>query len=265
VTGFDARPAAEALIEARRRRLPAGPLAAGIAPRDEAEAALVQRAIADLTQPGKVGGFKIGATGQRMQAYLGIDHPCAGFMAQADLHHAGAILPHASFRNLAIECELAVRLAADLPAGPCARDAAASAVGELFAAIEIVENRYGAPPIGDVTLVGIPTLIADQFYHAAAVLGEARPDWRTIDLVDIEGRASLDGQQRNAGRGRELLGDPIRGLAWLAGSPVAAAFGGLRAGQVIMLGSVTPPVWIEQPGTVHVEFEGLAPVTVQFV
>lgn len=261
---FDPRPSAEALIAARDAGQPAGPLPAGIAPHDEAAAALVQRTVAELRGALPVGGFKIGATGRRMQDYLGIDHPCAGFMAQPDLHASGAVLPFAAFRNMAVECELAVRLAADLPPGPSTPEQARAAVGELFAAIEIVENRYGAPPIGDVAAVGTPTLIADQFYHAAAVLGAPAADWRSLDLIAITGRALIDGVEKNAGRGEELLGDPLRGLAWLAASPVAAAFGGLRAGHVVMLGSVTPPVWLAGPCRVEMRFDGLAAVAVQF-
>ncbi len=261
---FDPRPAAEALIAARAARLPAGPLPADIAPRDEEEAARVQFAIWDLRGRQPIGGFKIGATGKRMQDYLGIDHPCAGFMAQADLHETGTALPFAAFRNVAVECELAVRLATDLPPGPSTAEQAQAAVGELFAAIEIVENRYGAPPIGDVKAVGTPVLIADQFYHAAAVLGAPAADWRSLDLVAIEGRALVDGAEKNIGRGAELLGHPLRGLAWLAASPVAAAFTGLRAGQVVMLGSVTPPVWLAGPCRVEMRFAGLPSVAVRF-
>jgi 2-keto-4-pentenoate hydratase len=264
MSGFDPRPAAEALIAARDAAQPAGPLPAGIAPRDEAEAALVQHAVWTLRGGHAIGGFKIGATGRRMQDYLGIDHPCAGYMAQADLHDSGATLPFARFRNLAVECELAVRLGADLPAGQYTPEETREAVAALFAAIEIVENRYGAPPIGDVKAVGTPTLIADQFYHAAAVLGAPATAWRSHDLVAIAGRALVDGNERNAGRGEELLGHPLRGLAWLASSPVAAAFGGLRAGQVVMLGSVTPPVWIEGPCHVEMRFVGLPPAEVRF-
>jgi 2-keto-4-pentenoate hydratase len=51
-------------------------------------------------------------------------------------------------------------------------------------------------------------------------------------------------------------------LAWLAGSSVAAAFGGLKSGQVVMLGSVIPPVWLTGPASVTVEFSPLPPVQV---
>jgi 2-keto-4-pentenoate hydratase len=62
----------------------------------------------------------------------------------------------------------------------------------------------------------------------------------------------------------DLLGHPLNGLAWLAGSAEAAAFGGLKAGQVIMLGSVTPPVWLTGPASVTVSFPPLPAVTVRF-
>ena len=57
----------------------------------------------------------------------------------------------------------------------------------------------------------------------------------------------------------------MRGLAWLASSALAAAFGGLKAGQVIMLGSVTPPIWLDGPGAARVEFAGLAAVEFSLV
>jgi 2-keto-4-pentenoate hydratase len=206
------------------------------------------------------GGFKIGATAQRMQAYLGLPGPTAGFMPSAGLHDSGAVLRHADFMGPGAECELCVRLARDLPPARYTPAEAASAVGALAAAIEIVENRYGPPPAGDLKALGTPTLIADQVYHAAAVLGTAPASWRSLDLAAIPGRILVDGVERDRGRGGELLGHPMAALAWLAGSAVPAAFGGLRAGQVVMLGSVVPTLWLDAPCTVEVRFDGLPAV-----
>jgi assimilatory nitrate reductase catalytic subunit len=49
-------------------------------------------------------------------------------------------------------------------------------VGAVFPAIEVVENRYGPAPAGDLPSFGVPSLLADQVYHAAAVLGAPVPD-----------------------------------------------------------------------------------------
>jgi 2-keto-4-pentenoate hydratase len=85
-----------------------------------------------------------------------------------------------------------------------------------------------------------------------------------LDLGAVRGELRVDGESRGAGHGRDLLGHPFEALAWLAGSGAAREFGGLRAGQVVWLGSVTPPIWLDQPCAVEVEFSGLGRVGVTF-
>jgi 2-keto-4-pentenoate hydratase len=256
---FDPDKAAAALQEARAAGRRIETLPAAIAPRDEAEGAAAQRELARRTGALPPGGFKIGATGRRMQQYLGLSGPAAGFMAQRDIHGGEATLRFADYLNPGVECELAVRLARDLPPGPCTPAEAEAAVEDLVAAIEIVDNRYR-----DLTALGTPALIADQVFHAAAVTGDrAQHGWRTLDVPRLKGRISIDGAVRDEGVASDLLGHPCNCLAWLAGSEVAKAFGGLKAGQVIMLGSVTPPVWLDRPALVTVEFPPLPPVRVR--
>ena len=235
------------------------PLPAGIAPKTEAQGAAVQHALARMADAVPPFGFKIGATGRRMQAYLGVDAPIAGFMAGKDVYPGHADLRFADYIRPGVECEVAVRLARDLPPGACTLDQAIAAVGDFVAGIEIVENRYG-----DLKELGTPTLVADQMYHAAAVIGDqGKVDWRSLDIGALAGSISLTDGTQDTGVTTDLLGHPLNGLAWLAGSPVAAAFGGLKAGQVIMLGSVTPPIWLTAPTTVTVTFTPLPPVTVR--
>lgn len=256
---FDPGPAAAALRRIRQDRVPVAPLPPGIAPSTEAEGAAVQAALAGLAGAEPPAGFKIGATGKRMQVYLGVDAPIAGFMRAEDIYHGHADLRFADFIEPGVECEVAVRLARDLPPGPCSLEQATAAVGEFFAAVEIVENRYG-----DLKALGTPTLLADQMYHCAAVIGDGHGvDWRGLDIGALSGRISLDDGTADQGVTTDLLGHPLNGLAWLAGSAEAAAFGGLKAGQVVMLGSVTPPVWLSGPATVTVSFPPLPAVTVR--
>ena len=134
------------------------------------------------------------------------------------------------------------------------------AVGELMAGIEIVENRYGP-----LDALGTPTLVADQVFHASAIVGAPYPGWRDLDLCALAGTLHVNGDERGAARGGDLLGDPMAALAWLAGSDEAAAFGGLRAGQVVMLGSVTPPIWLDGPATIEVHFPPLPTVVLHLV
>lgn len=251
---FDPAAFAAQLVAARRARTPMDD-----APPDYAAGIAVQREVARLRGADPPAGFKIGATTARMRDYLGVSAPVAGFMRGEDLHAAGSVLSHAGFTSPGVECELAVVLGRDLPATPCSPAQAATAVAEVRTSIEVVENRYGK-------LAADPALlVADSMYHAACVLGEPGPAWQELDLRSIEGVIAVDGHDEGRGAGAELLGGPMEALAWLAGSPEAAAFGGLREGQVVTLGSVTTPVWLPGPCTVTVSFPPLPPVSLTLV
>jgi 2-keto-4-pentenoate hydratase len=258
---YDPKPAAAALHKARLERGLVLPLPASIAPRTEADGAAAQLALAQIVGAVPCAGFKIGATGKRMQEYLGLDGPAAGFMQAATVFRADGAIRFSDCIKPGVECEVAVRLARDLPPGSYTKETVAAAVGEFVAGIEIVENRYD-----DLKTLGTPTLIADQVYHVAAVLGDqGGVDWHGLDIGALRGRILIDGVERDAGVTSDLMGHPFTCLAFLASSPVAAAFGGLKAGQCVMLGSVTPPIWLDAPARVTVEFDGLPAVTARLV
>ena len=264
MTAFQPQHAATLLLRARRgragQRAALEPLGDGAHPQSLDQGIAAQVALAGLQGAADPAGFKIGATAKRMQDYLGLSGPAAGFMAEAGLHGSGSTLAWDSLFRPGVECELAVHLAQDLPPGPCTPEQARDAVDTLMAAIEIVENRYV-----DLARFGAPAMVADQVFHAGAVLGDPYADWRELDLLGLEGRITVDGQVRGEGFGRDLLGGPFAALAWLAASAEAAAFGGLRQGQVVMLGSVCPPVWLDEPGRIEVRFPPLQPVRVDLV
>lgn len=247
--------AAAMILEARRARRVLAPLGAA-APADEAAGYAAQRQVAEALGAMPPWGFKIGATTRQMQDYLGLPGPAAGFVPRNSPRPDGAALPFAEFLNPGVECEIAVRLARDIPFGavPGPDDVAA-----VMPAIEIVERRYG-----DLRELGTPTLIADSVFHAGGVLGAAVAGWRELDLGAVRGELRVDGTSRGSGHGRDLLGHPLRALEWLVGSGAAREFGGLRAGQVVWLGSVTPPIWLDGPCRVEVAFEGLGSVSVSF-
>jgi len=257
--GFDPAPAAAALHRVRAERGLVAPLPDGIAPANEVDGAAVQHALAGLFNADPPRGFKIGATGRRMQEYLGIDTPLGGFMQACDVHLSRAATPFDTLIRPGVECEVAVRLGADLPPGPCSLEQATDAVDEFVTGIELVENRYGDPKT-----LGAPMLLADQMYHAGAVVGaQGSVDWRQLDIAALRGSITLADGTGDSGMTSDLMGHPLQALALLAASPLAAAFGGLKAGQVVMLGSVTPPIWLSGPTVVTVSFPPLLPVTLR--
>jgi 2-keto-4-pentenoate hydratase len=60
--------------------------------------------------------------------------------------------------------------------------------------------------------------------------------------VSIQGTATRDGAAIGEGHGRDILGHPFNSVAWLA-TQLAHRGEGLKAGQVVMTGSVMKTVF----------------------
>ncbi len=231
-------------------------------PPDLAGAYHIQAALADrLAAPlGAVCGYKIGCTTPVMQAYLEIPHPCAGVLHAGQQHTGEAHLPHAAFVRPGVECEIAVRIGTTLaPADAPFDDAAiARAVEGCMAAIEIVDDRYV-----DYRALDTPTLVADDFFNAASVIGEARTDWRAPDIPALAGRMTINGTEVGRGTAADVMGHPFRALAWLASSLAERGIA-LEAGAIVLTGSVVETHWVGPGDHVRVAIEGLGEASVVF-
>ena len=255
--------AAALLGEARLRRAPVDALPEPVRPADETGGYRIQRALrawfAERGDPPPA-GYKLGCTTPVMQEMLGLDAPVHGGVRAGDVHPGGTSLPASGFIAPGIECEIAVRLGADLDARirPPSREEAAATIAEVMPAIEIVDNRYG-----DWSALGTPTLIADDFFQAACVLGPPAEACDRMTLDAVEGRTLVDGAETGRGKGADVLGHPLDAVAWLAGA-VGRHGATLRADTLIMTGSLVKTVWLERfPATARVEIDGVGTATVR--
>ena len=256
------RRAAQAIAAARRSLQPLGPLSQPTVPKSIGDGYRVQSEVHRLlaTGLGPLVGYKIGCTSEVMQKYLAIPHPCSGGVHESGVHRSGVVLKAADFVRVGVECEIAVRLGRDLvPAvAPFTRDSVADSIECYLPAIEIVDDRY----VRWETL-GAPTLIADDFFAAGIVLGRPVARSAVADLLDVQGRALINGQEAGRGTGADVLGHPHNALAWLA-NQLASQGTGLRAGQVVMTGSLVRTVWLHAGDEATMEFSGLGNVEVAF-
>lgn len=248
--------AAEIIARSRLEGTLLGALPGHCGPRTEAEAYRLQDlANQRLTRAGlgEVAGHKIGCTTPVMQAYLGIDQPCAGVVFAATVAHRAARIPAPPVGRLGVECEIAVQLGQSLDAGgsPYDQDSVREAVFACMPAIEVVVDRYQS-----YLSLGAETLIADNFFNAGVVLGEPLLTWRRLDLAALVGRIALNKQTVAAGRGADVLEHPLAALAWLANRH-AAMGRPLKAGHFVCLGSLTQTQWVSSGDRISVELEGL--------
>jgi 2-keto-4-pentenoate hydratase len=254
--------AAKTIASVRRSRTPLQPLAAEAAPQDEAEGYRIQDAVHDALSAdfGALAGYKIGCTSAVMQQYLGIPHPCSGGVFAKAVHENGASLRAKDFVRVGVECEIAVRLARDLAPSqaPFTADTVRKAIEAYLPAIEIVDDRYA-----DWQTIGAPTLVADDFFAAGCVFGKPVTRSAAPDLLEVVGRAIINGVEVERGTGADVLGHPHNALAWLA-NRLAAAGKGLGAGEIVLTGSLVKTVWLNAGDRVEMDLSGLGTVGVAF-
>jgi len=253
--------AAEQVSNARLSLTPVVPPPAGAAPHDLAEAYAVRDAVHARLAGSRFGariGWKIGCTTPVMQAYLGIAHPCAAGLFAGTTHRGDAKLRHGDFVRVGVECEMAVRLARDLREGPFTAEGVRGAVGAVMAAIEIVDDRYV-----DWQSTGTPMLVADDFFAAGAVLGREHDPAALPGLATLRGWVLIDGTEAGAGIGADVLGHPYAALAWLAEHACERGMP-LRAGEIVLLGSLVRTQWVNAGARVRIEIDALSAVEASF-
>jgi 2-oxo-3-hexenedioate decarboxylase/2-keto-4-pentenoate hydratase len=257
--------AADLLADLRQRRNgrrpPIDEIPASMRPTTLDEGYVVQEAARPLIAArgrGAPVGWKIGSTSPPMQAALGIPFPCAGTLYAGTVHRAHAAIDRADYARPGLECEIAVRLAADLPAkaGGHTRASVLPAVAAVMTSVEIVEWRFT-----DFKRAGVPSLVADDFFSCGCVLGPEQLPQTLAGDADIPGRFTIDGTIASGGSARDILGHPLNSLAWLADHRAARGTP-LRAGDLVTLGSIVAALRLEQSGLVEASFDGLGAVTV---
>jgi 2-keto-4-pentenoate hydratase len=229
------------------------------APATIADAYDIQDKYVALLRPGsgESAGYKVGLTSATMQAFCRIDHPIAGVVLDSRVHRSGAMVRRRDFGRLGLEFEIAVRIKSDIPATDNTFTAKALEphIDGVCAAIELVDDRAA-----DYASLDVRSLVADNSWNAGIILSDFRSTWP--DLAPLLGRATKNGELTGEGYGRDILEHPFNSVAWLANH---LAFRGttLKAGQIVMTGSVMKTVFPEQDAHYRFDLEGLGSVEVQ--
>jgi 2-keto-4-pentenoate hydratase len=203
-------------------------------------------------------GYKVGLTSATMQKFCGIDHPIAGVVLASRVHRSGTTVRRTDFGRLGLEFEIAVRIKSDVPVSgvPCTAAMIAPHIDGVSAAIEIVDDRRA-----DYGSLDVLSLVADNSWNGGIVLSEFATEWP--DLEGVIGRATSDDLVAiGEGYGRDILGHPFNSAAWLA-TQLATRGAGLKAGDVVMTGSVMKTIFPEADANYRFELAGIGSVEVQ--
>ena len=201
-------------------------------------------------------GWKVGLGAPAMQLKCGLTAPIVGFLVDRAELASGATVSLDGWQKPAAEAEIAAYLGRDLPAG-ADRDDVRRAISALGPAIELADVTS---PMDD-----IQAALAGDIFQRHVILGPRDIMRSGARLDGLKGRVTRSGQDVPVPADLETnIGEVVnivRHVADVAG----AVGGGLRAGQVIICGSLTPPMFLE-PGERGVDFEltPIGSVTVRF-
>ena len=185
-------------------------------------------------------GWKVGLGAPARMQKVGITAPIVGFLMQRALLLSGSTISLEDYVKPVAEPEICVRMMSDLRGGATA-DTALAAIKEIFPAIEIADlDPVPTPDNLDVVLEG------DVYQRHVILCGNTRFGGSTAGLTS---RVIRKGAQfANTTDPEALTGKLPEIVAHVANT--LSAFGEtLKAGDVIITGSITPPIMLEPDDT----------------
>lgn len=202
-------------------------------------------------------GRKIGLTSRAMQMATGITEPDYGIIFDDMVKDSGATFKWEEFTGARVEMELAFKLKKDIE-GPNAN---------IFDVLEATEYVIPALEILDAHVEmenrTIVDTISDNAAMGAMVIGgnPVKPD--AIDLRWVSGLLYKNQSIEETGVAAGVLNHPAAGVYWLA-NKIAPHGDKLKAGEIILAGSFTRPMWVYQNDTVFADYGPLGTVTCHF-
>jgi 2-keto-4-pentenoate hydratase len=224
-------------------------LPAHLNPVDDDEAYAIQDCFFDLRKAeyGDVAGYKVALTSEVMQTMLRYPSPFSGPLHKNLIYQNPKTLHSSEYGRLCIECELAAVVGSEikLKDTPYSAQEIVSYVSTIAPALEIVDDRNA--DYQSITQL-VRTLIADNAWNAGVVVGNLKTNWRDIDIRNMCGTVTICGIETGVGFGRDVLGDPMNALAWLANS-VTSRGKTIEEGMIIMTGTMIKTQFVE-PGDI---------------
>lgn len=196
-------------------------------------------------------GWKVGFGSPAAFELLGTDRPLVGFLTDRSLVDDGATVPVGDWTTPMLEPEIAVHLAHDVE-GDATHDDVRAAVGGLSAAIELADI--------DVPPADPEPIVAGNIYHRHVLLGPVDEGRTTAE--GIRGRLLRDGEEIAATDTPEAATGELAEVVRLTAELLAASGERLRAGDVVITGSIVAPVKVAPGESVTAEIDPLGSLTV---
>lgn len=202
-------------------------------------------------------GRKIGLTSKVMQAATGITEPDYGAIFADAVFDNGSVIEHGQFSNVRIEVELAFVLSGPLEGPDVTVFDVLRATEYVVPALEILSSR--------IELAGrtIVDTISDNAAFAGLVYGGNPVHVGDIDLRWVSALLYRNETIEESGVAAAVLNHPATGVAWLA-NKLTQHGDRLEAGEIVLAGSFTRPMWVEPGDTVLADYGPMGTISCRF-
>jgi 2-keto-4-pentenoate hydratase len=201
-------------------------------------------------------GWKVGFGAQAALEKLGIQAPLIGFLTDQALVASGSTISLADWHKPVAEPEIAVHIGKDLRGG-ADRATVMAAIAGLGPAIELAD--VDRPPDD------VEAILAGNIYQRGIILG-ARNASRAGGVLDgLRGRIARNGIEIASTADPQALTGELLGIVGHVADVLAEWGDELRAGQIIITGSIVPPLWVEAGEEIVFNLDPLGSVSIRFV
>jgi 2-oxo-hept-3-ene-1,7-dioate hydratase len=266
LTDEQIRDAAIRLREAAKTRTPMRQLSLQYPEMDFEDAYAIQRAWGEIryAEGRKLLGRKIGLTSRAMQQSVNITEPDHGLLLDDMFFEDGSTIALDQFVGVRIEVELAFVLGSNLRGPGCTIFDVLRATEYVTPALEILDSRIqmSDPETGHQRT--IVDTVSDNAADAGIITGGRVVRPHDVDLRWVSALLYRNGIIEESGVAAAVLNHPANGVAWLA-NKLAPHGVELEAGQIILAGSFTRPVWARAGDTFQADYGPMGSISCQFV
>ena len=200
-------------------------------------------------------GWKVGFATKAAMERMGTTAPLFGFMTDRSLLKPGSTLNIAGWTRGVLEPEVAVHLGANVPAGASEAEVRAAIAG-LGPAVELADL--------DPDVQEVEGILAGDIFHRHVLLGPIDNSYAGGSISGVEARVFRNGEKIAGAAGpADFASEAVVILQALA-TELEANGEALRAGDVVITGSLVPPVKVGTGQVLRAEISPLGEIEVSF-
>ena len=209
-----------------------------------------------LSRGAKAVGWKVGFGSPEAHELMQITSPLVGYLTSSTEFESGAQVAITGWKQAMVEFEVAVYIGKDLVAG-AREEAVRAAVSAVGPAIELAD--VDLPVEG----AGIEAILAGNIFHKGVILGDPDENRAGLDVTDLVARVLIDGQERLTTRDLQAMAGAHTTAVSTVANTLRAGGEMLRAGDVIITGSIFPPIPVTESGEFTFALEPFDPISVE--